>query len=108
MNKMQGSFFVRTLGLSNLEALGIKDLPQKNYGFAVAEGNNKLRGILDEGILILKNRGKYDEIHEKWFGTQESKNSLREQGFVIFLSVSLLSLSSCLASSYGPGHCENR
>jgi len=85
MNKMQGSFFVRTLGLSNLEALGIKDLPQKNYGFAVAEGNNKLRGILDEGILILKNTGKYDEIHEKWFGTQESKNSLRETRVRYFL-----------------------
>jgi polar amino acid transport system substrate-binding protein len=44
MNKMQGLFYIRTLGLSNLEALGIKDLPQKNYGFAVAEGNNELRG----------------------------------------------------------------
>jgi len=85
MNKTQGSFFIRTLGLSNLIALGIQNLPQKNYGFAVAEGNNKLRGILDEGILILKNTGKYDEIHEKWFGAQESTNSLRETRVRYFL-----------------------
>jgi PAS domain S-box-containing protein len=75
MNRMQGLYFIRTLGLSNVEALGIEHLPGRKYGFAVAEGNNELRAALDEGLQIVKNTGKYKEIYENWFGIYENKNS---------------------------------
>ncbi len=90
MNKIQGLYFIRTLGLSNVEALGIENLPRKKYGFAVSEGNNELRATLDEGLQILKNTGRYKDIYEKWFGIYENKNSLLEtriRNFLISLFV---------------------
>jgi PAS domain S-box-containing protein len=85
MNKIQGLYFIRTLELSNVEALGIENLPRTKYGFAVAGGNSELRATLDEGLQILKNTGKYNEIYEKWFGIYENKNSLQETRGRIFL-----------------------
>jgi PAS domain S-box-containing protein len=85
MNKIQGLYFIRTLGLSNIEALGVSNLPRKKYSFAVAKGNNELRTTLDEGLQILKNTGKYNEIYEKWFGIYENKNSLLETRIRYFL-----------------------
>ena len=85
MNKIQGLYFIRTLGLSNVEALGTEQLPREKYSFAVAEGNNELRATLDEGLQILKNTGQYNDIYEKWFGIYENKNSLWETRVRYFL-----------------------
>jgi PAS domain S-box-containing protein len=85
INKIQGLYFIRTLGLSNVKALGIENLPKKKYGFAVTGGNSELRATLDEGLQILKNSGKYNEIYERWFGIYENKNSQLETKVRIFL-----------------------
>jgi ABC-type amino acid transport substrate-binding protein len=90
MNRIQGLYFIRTSGLSNVEALGIENLPRKKYGFAVAEGDAELRATLDEGLQILKHNGKYNEFYEKWFGIYENKiNPLetRVRNFLISLFV---------------------
>jgi PAS domain S-box-containing protein len=85
MNKIQGLYFIRTLGLSNVEALGIEQLPREKYSFAVADGNDELRAALDEGLQILKNTGQYNNIYEKWFGIYETKNNLWENRVRYFL-----------------------
>lgn len=49
------------------------ELPPQHYCFAVAEGNRVLLHKLDQGLVILKSNGKYQEIYDKWFGVYEKK-----------------------------------
>jgi len=49
------------------------DMPPLRYCFAVAEGNRELLSILDQGLILLKSSGKYQEIYNKWFGVYEQK-----------------------------------
>lgn len=59
-------------GFDNLRMVRT-DLPPQHYCFAVAAGNRALLYKLDEGLVILKSTGKYQEIYDKWFGVYEKK-----------------------------------
>ena len=62
--------------------MAINDHPPYEF---LEEGNNELRAVLDAGLQILKNTGKYNEIFEKWFGVYENNNSLWETRVHYFL-----------------------
>jgi signal transduction histidine kinase/ABC-type amino acid transport substrate-binding protein/CheY-like chemotaxis protein len=59
-------------GFDNLRMVRI-DFPPQHYCFAVAVGNRALLYKLDQGLVILKSTGKYQEIYDKWFGVYEKK-----------------------------------
>ncbi|MEW5735611.1 MAG: transporter substrate-binding domain-containing protein [Thermodesulfobacteriota bacterium] len=65
--KLQGLYTIHKYGLSNVVSVG-PPLEPRPYGFAVTEGNTALLAKLNEGLNIVKQTGRFDEIYEKWFG----------------------------------------
>lgn len=74
LNKMQAYYFIKDLGLTNLESIQA-DLEQRRYSFAVKEGNENLLFKLNDGLDILKANGTYAEIYDKWFGVYEKNDT---------------------------------
>jgi len=74
VNTLTGLYFGLELGLSNVVPVGqsLLDIP---YGYAVKKGNGKLLGDLNQGLEILKNTGRYQQIYDKWLGILESRPS---------------------------------
>lgn len=70
---IQGIFFIRRLGLTNLTALD-SGLPGKEYCFAVASDNKQLLHRLNEGLAIIKETSLYREIYDSWFGVYEEQS----------------------------------
>ncbi|WP_316979866.1 PAS domain S-box protein [Shumkonia mesophila] len=67
--RLVGLLIARDLELTNLETTGpVIDAYGRGYGFAVRKGNVPLLLQLGEGLSIVKESGRYDEIYEKWFG----------------------------------------
>lgn len=59
-------------GFNNLRMVRTS-FPPQHYCFAVAGGNVALLYKLDQGLVILKSTGKYQEIYDKWFGVYEKR-----------------------------------
>jgi PAS domain S-box-containing protein len=60
------------------------------WSFAVKEGDKELLERLNQGLIIVKATGQYDEIYKKWFGTLEpggisSENVLKYVGGTVLL-----------------------
>ncbi|MEQ8225609.1 MAG: transporter substrate-binding domain-containing protein, partial [Candidatus Eremiobacterota bacterium] len=93
LGKLQGLYFVRKLGLTNIITVG-EPLTSQKYCFAVSRGNEELMSSLNEGLKILEETGRYEEIYDKWFGVLEPERiSIRK---VIFYTVTGLSIFLCL------------
>ncbi len=68
--KLPGLYLKRKLNLTNITAVGVPVATQK-YGYAVAKGRDELRSRFSEGLAILKNTGRYQEIYNRWLGVLE-------------------------------------
>ena len=68
---LPGLYLGRELELSNIEPVGVNFAPQR-YGYVVMKGNEDLLAQFSEGLAILKNTGRQQQIYEKWFGTLEN------------------------------------
>ncbi|MEQ8171931.1 MAG: transporter substrate-binding domain-containing protein, partial [Candidatus Eremiobacterota bacterium] len=89
LGKLQGLYFAKKLGLTNIMTVG-KPLTSQKYCFAVSEGNGELLASLNEGLKILEETGRYEEIYDKWFGVLEPERiSIRK---VIFYTATGLSI----------------
>jgi two-component system sensor histidine kinase EvgS len=68
---------------------------QRKYCLAVAEGNSALLAELNEGLSILKETGKYDEIYNKWFGVYAGQPPTLVKAFknLIWIFLPLLALT---------------
>lgn len=68
MPKLMGLLIIKAFNLSNLQAFGGPiEAYQRDFCFAVTQGNAKLIALLNDGLSIIKATGKYDEIYKKWF-----------------------------------------
>ena len=67
VTQLGGRLAMQQHNLSNLMTTGPPVLP-RDYCLAVTEGNTALLKQLNEGLAILKATGRYNELHEKWFG----------------------------------------
>ncbi len=77
--RLVGLLTARELGLNNIETAGpLIDVYGRGYGFAVKEGDAALQALLNQGLAIVKNTGRYDAIYEKWFGVVDPKGVSRE------------------------------
>ncbi len=72
LNRMQGQFLIRELGLENVRRVNIDLLPRK-YGFTVAEGNKELLALVNEGLYFINTSGQLTELQDKWFGVYEQE-----------------------------------
>lgn len=68
--KLPGLYLKRKLVLTNVAAVGDPVVAQK-YGYAVGKGRAELRSRFGEGLAILKNTGRYQEIYSRWLGVLE-------------------------------------
>jgi polar amino acid transport system substrate-binding protein len=74
VNTLTGLYFGLELGLSNIVPVGqpVAEIP---YGYAVKKGNTRLLGEFNQGLTILRNTGRYQQIYDKWLGILESQPS---------------------------------
>jgi two-component system NtrC family sensor kinase len=71
---LPGLYLGKEFGLSNLELVG-KPFTSQRYGYGVLKGNESLVAEFSEGLAILKNTGRQQEIYNKWLGVLEQENS---------------------------------
>ncbi len=69
---LPGLYLGRELGLSNIVPVA-EPLAAKRYGYAVRKGNTELLAQFSEGLAILKNTGRYQQIYDKWLGVLEPR-----------------------------------
>lgn len=67
---LPGLFLGKELGLSNLFVAG-KPFTAGGYTYAVTKGNEALLAQFSEGLAILRNTGRQQEIYDKWLGILE-------------------------------------
>lgn len=82
LSKLQGLYLIHKYNFTSLEAVG-SSLQQRDYCFAVREGDQKLLTQLNEGLSTLRTRGVYRQIHNKWFGVYEKDEAW--QNFLQFM-----------------------
>jgi len=68
--RIQGLYFLKEFNIKNVKTVGEPFEPVK-FCFAVREGDSTLLSRLNEGLCVIKDKGKYDEIFNKWFGILE-------------------------------------
>jgi len=44
----------------------------EQYGFAIKMGNSRMLGLIDDGLVKMKDDGRIDQIYKKYFGTTPS------------------------------------
>lgn len=67
---LPGLYLGKELELSNIIPVG-RPFGAKQYGYAVMKGNIDLLAQFSEGLAILKNTGRQQEIYDKWLGPLE-------------------------------------
>jgi two-component system sensor histidine kinase EvgS len=70
INKLHGQYAIKEFNLSNLKPAGGSIQP-KDVCFAVIQGREDLLAQINEGLLIIKSTGEYDQIYKKWFSVYE-------------------------------------
>jgi polar amino acid transport system substrate-binding protein len=70
VNTLTGIYFGLERGLSNIVPVSqsVAEIP---YGYAVKKGNQDLLTEFNQGLEILINTGRYQQIHDKWLGILE-------------------------------------
>jgi signal transduction histidine kinase len=63
----QGLYFIRKHGLAKVRSLGLP-LDQPELRFAVPEDREELLLALNDGLALVRERGAYDRIYDRWFG----------------------------------------
>jgi len=102
VNTLTGLYFGLELGLSNIVPVGqpVAEIP---YGYAVKKGNARLLAEFNQGLEILRNTGRYQQIYDKWLGILESHPSpwrkIVKYGSMILMPL-LLAIGAVLAWSW--------
>ncbi|MDH2434501.1 transporter substrate-binding domain-containing protein [Pokkaliibacter sp. MBI-7] len=64
-------YLSKQLGLSNIVQVA-RPFQAQQYGFAVRKGNEEMLAVFSEGLAILKNTGRQQEIYNRWLGPLEA------------------------------------
>jgi polar amino acid transport system substrate-binding protein len=90
---LPGLYLGKELGLSNIKVVG-KPFTARAYTYAVRKGNEALLAQFSEGLAILKNTGRQQQIYYKWLGILEEDDVIPWRQFgviaVVFSFVLLL------------------
>lgn len=89
---LPGLYLGQELGLSNIVPVG-KPFQAQQYGYAVLKGNDALLAQFSEGLAILINTGRQQQIYNKWLGPlQEQGLPWRQYGKIAAILSALLLL----------------
>jgi polar amino acid transport system substrate-binding protein len=65
--KLPGEYLVQKFHLDNLVP-SPRPIAEQPYGYAVKQGNTTVLARFSEGLAILKQSGRYQQIHNRWLG----------------------------------------
>ncbi|WP_255487370.1 transporter substrate-binding domain-containing protein [Oceanospirillum sediminis] len=87
---LPGLYVGKELGLSNIIPVG-RTFQAQRYGYAVRKGNDALLAQFSEGLAILKNTGRQQQIYNKWLSPlQEHTSDWKNLGKVAAIVSALL------------------
>jgi signal transduction histidine kinase/CheY-like chemotaxis protein len=95
--KLEGSLAIKSQGLKNLK-VG-KPIPdyKRIYSFGIKKGSDELREQLNQGLMIIKTNGVYDQIYSKWFSINDPWFRYRHALFIALNTAGFLILISSIA-----------
>ena len=92
MPKLVGLLLIRDLNLTDLAPSPVVvEAYNRPFSFAVKNGNQAVLERLNQGMIIIKTEGKYDEIYKNWFGALEP-GGLYNDVFLKYLGYVILGL----------------
>ncbi len=62
-------YFINTAGKGRFKAVG-DSIEAQQYGVAFPKGSDELREKVNGALKILKEKGTYNQIYKKWFGSE--------------------------------------
>ncbi|WP_315980398.1 ATP-binding protein [Aliamphritea spongicola] len=87
---LPGLYLEQELGLNNIMPVG-QPFQAQQYGYAVLQGNEALLARFSEGLAILNNTGRKQEIYNKWLGSLQDRGiPWRDIGKITFWASVLL------------------
>jgi polar amino acid transport system substrate-binding protein len=102
ISNLPAVYLGKKLQLSNIIPAG-KPVSGERYCYGVAKGNTEILTLLSEGLAILKNTGRHQQIYEKWLGPLEVTpmgwKKILKIGTIIFLPL-LLAMVGFIAWNY--------
>lgn len=84
--ELPGLYWARELELDNVEVVS-EPLLSSRLCFAVAEGDVELRFRLGEGLAILNQTNRYNEIYDRWLGALEPQPWISDTALTVVASV---------------------
>ena len=69
---LPGLFAIEREKLDDLRIVA-KSVTTQPYGFAVRHGDDATLSLLNEGLALVKQSGRYQELRRKWFGVMDSQ-----------------------------------
>lgn len=80
-------YLSKEMGLSNIEPIA-RPVAGQRLGYGALPENEDLLALFSEGLAILKNTGKQQEIYDKWLGTlDQSKLQWKKLGQYAFYTI---------------------
>ncbi|MBJ7550079.1 transporter substrate-binding domain-containing protein [Marinomonas ostreistagni] len=80
-------YLSQEMGLSNLEPIA-RPVAGQRLSYGALPVNEDLMALFSEGLAILKNTGRQQEIYNKWFGTlDQSKTQWKKLGQYAFYTI---------------------
>lgn len=100
LSRLQGMYLIEKNGFKNIKPID-PPLFQNKYCFAVVKGESDLLAKINEGLFILKTRGAYRQLHQKWFGIYEERALWDDiRYYILGLALAVLLLTAALFWSY--------
>lgn len=98
VSNLPALYLGKKLQLSNILPAG-KPVTGEHYCFGVKKGNTQVLTLFSEGLAILKNTGRHQQIYEKWLGALEVRRIAWRKIIKIgvFVLVPLLLIVICFA-----------
>ena len=69
---LPGLFAIEREKLDDIRVVA-KSVTTQPYGFAVRHGDDATLSLLNEGLALVKQSGRYQELRRKWFGVMDSQ-----------------------------------
>jgi polar amino acid transport system substrate-binding protein len=98
---LPAEFLKRELELNNIVPVA-KRIEARSYCYAFNKNSQELAARFAEGLAILRNSGKFQEIHRKWLGALEDQglswSTIRKYGSLILVPLLLLLIGTAVWS----------
>ena len=92
LSKLHGEHLIMQYGITRITTAG-PPLEIREYCVAASANASSLLPVINEGLVIIRNNGKYDEIYKKWFGVFEEREFfLTLVNIVIFILLPVIIL----------------